>query len=180
MSFFHRLHYANTSKTGIFGQIGLCLGQGPKSLIHVVSSTVFNLIQGYLVPLDGCVYVQTCWVCYFFTLMRHKNLKQTHGQICSLSTLVKVFLPFSFSAFSPKKEMEKENGTWWWGREAFWWMLGEHVGENSRKRKWEDDRGEREGRLKLLELVHGTSTGVQLHTHSQEVYGKKRGPVEEG
>lgn len=47
------------------------------------------------------------------------------------------------------------------------------MGENSQKRKREDDRGEREGRLTFLELVHDTSTGVQLHTHTQEVYGKK-------
>lgn len=37
----------------------------------------------------------------------------------------------------------------------------------------EGRKEEREGRLKHLETVHGTSTGVQLHTHSAKVYGKK-------
>lgn len=50
-----------------------------------------------------------------------------------------------------------------------------HVGRAwERTAENENERGEREGRLKLLELVHGTSTEVQLHTHCQEVYGKKR------
>ncbi len=109
--------------------------------------------------------------------MRHKNLKQTRGQICSLSTLVKVFLPFSFSAFSPKKEMEKENGTWWWGRETFWWTLGEHVeriAENENERMTEE-RGRENWSFWnwSMALPLGFS---YIHT-VKRFMGKKRGPV---
>ncbi len=71
--------------------------------------------------------------------MRHKNLKQTRGQICSLSTLLKVFLPFSFSAFSPKKEMEKENGGGG-GKTSggCWESMWERTAENENERMTEE------------------------------------------